>query len=138
MAKGKMTAPPLRRGAIAATFRPGFKARTPKKPRAPYRILCLTFDTDVNEFITGHYKNLGGTETEKTAKGIPPGYKSPQDLHVLDKVALKNLKNWQDARGKYELFEQKTKDGPLYRYGTSVQVAKEKDANAKKLLTTAS
>ncbi|HEU4677461.1 MAG TPA: hypothetical protein VFS75_01930 [Candidatus Paceibacterota bacterium] len=100
----------VRMGAIAATFRPGFKAR-PAQSVLEYYLLPLS--NLVSEAVA-----LGTIDVKlpQTVTRRVPGYADEQQLYRVDSAVIARVASEPSFSGHYKLFVRMTEGGPLYRY----------------------
>ncbi len=130
---------PVRLGAITATHRPGFHAKKRRAPKPRWRCYyAAPLDSLVSESIGIYQGPLAGTETEVKDKNIP--YRGVMKVYVLSPTELELLLNNVQSNNavfwnKFEVYEQRTPDGPLYPYDKNTTKAYNKrlaEAEARK------
>lgn len=119
----KRTPVPL--GAVAATHRPGFKARPSAMNSWIFYILPLS--PLINEAIATHQLRLRCPETVPLT--LPDRGGTEEEVYVVSKTEVDLVLNSQFRD--YRIYYQRTEDGPLYVYRAPENRIAKKDKAAK-------
>lgn len=127
--KGKAT-PPLRLGARAATYRPGFKANSKAHESWKWEFYILP-NPEANEALAG-YLAMRNIVEEHMRCMMLPGYAEKQFVYAVSKDVMDKVSANRDLRNTYKAFVRYEKDGKVHRYRTEEQIAAAKNRKAKK------
>lgn len=121
-----------KRGAISATYHPGFKAGGTAHETWKWKFFVLP-NPEANEALARYLAQRGIVEEHVRCMALP-GYAEKQLVYALRKDVMDKVSASHDLRNSYKAFVQYREDGKIYRYRTPEQIEAAKNRRTRKLM----